>query len=210
MYPPDISYIIQLLLLSGISPWSIKLQCLRLLLLVYQSFQYMSNPSIPKTFHLLDSSSAQITPKHPPDRLRIVDSVFKYLKYYGPSSTDVVSITTSRPNHDKLLETCTSTCSTVKEGDAEKIGEIWMKMIEEARFGVEQEPILTYYYSTSILSHNSLQTTLASHLSIKLSNSGIPINTLYDIYIGVLKEDQEIVEAVKKDLKAVKQETQHA
>lgn len=190
LYPPDISYIIQLLCLSGISPWSIKLQCLLLLLLVYQSFQYMSNPSIPKnhkTFHLLDSSSAQITPNHPLDRLRIVDSVFKYLKYYGPSSTDVVSITTSRPNHDKLLETCTSTCSTVKEEDAEKIGEIWMKMIKQARFEVEQEPILTYYYSTSILSHNSLQTALASHLSIKLSNSGIPINTLYDIFIGVLK-----------------------
>ncbi|XP_048319075.1 serine acetyltransferase 1, chloroplastic [Ziziphus jujuba] len=147
----------------------------------------------------LDSSSrTQIKAGHFPDRLCIDDSVFKYLKYYRPSSTNLLFITTPIPNQQDLFENHTS----VKDGA--KKDEVWMKMREEARFDVEQEPILSHYYSTSILSHNSLESALASQLSIKLSNSGIPINTLYEIFIDIFKEDEYTVRAVREDLKAVK------
>nr|CAN73952.1 hypothetical protein VITISV_007126 [Vitis vinifera] len=56
-----------------------------------------------------------------------------------------------------------------------------------------------------ILSHKSLESALANHLSIKLSNSSLPSSTLYDLFMGVLVEDGEIMGAVKDDLRAVKE-----
>ncbi|KAH7546909.1 hypothetical protein FEM48_Zijuj01G0250700 [Ziziphus jujuba var. spinosa] len=61
----------------------------------------------------LDSSSrTQIKAGHFPDRLCIDDSVFKYLKYYRPSSTNLLFITTPIPNQQDLFENHTS----VKDG----------------------------------------------------------------------------------------------
>ncbi|KAI3755923.1 hypothetical protein L1987_55732 [Smallanthus sonchifolius] len=83
--------------------------------------------------------------------------------------------------------------------------DVWLKMKDEARSDVDQEPILSSYYFTSILSHSSLESALANHISMKLSNSSLPSATLYDLFMGVLTEDQETVKAVKDDLKAVKE-----
>jgi len=49
-----------------------------------------------------------------------------------------------------------------------------MKMQDEARLDVTVEPILSSYYDTSILSHKSLETTLANHLTVKLSTESLP------------------------------------
>ncbi|KAJ7963654.1 Serine acetyltransferase [Quillaja saponaria] len=78
-------------------------------------------------------------------------------------------------------------------------------MQDEARLDVEEEPILSNYYYNSILCHKSLESALANHLSIKLSNASLPIGTLFDIFVGILAEDQEIIGAVKHDLRAVKE-----
>ncbi|PON94053.1 Serine O-acetyltransferase [Trema orientale] len=83
--------------------------------------------------------------------------------------------------------------------------DLWLKMKGEARSDIEEEPILTNYYFSSILSQNSLESALANHLSVKLSNSTLPCNTLFDIFMGVLTEDQDIIMAVKDDLRAVKE-----
>ncbi|KAB1199143.1 Serine acetyltransferase 3, mitochondrial [Morella rubra] len=72
-------------------------------------------------------------------------------------------------------------------------------------FDVEQEPILSSYYYSSILSQRSLESALANHLSMKLSNPSLPSGILYDLFLGVLAGDQEIMGAVKDDLRAVKQ-----
>lgn len=78
-------------------------------------------------------------------------------------------------------------------------------MKDEAQSDVQQEPILSNYYFTSILSHDSLASALANHLSMKLSNSSLPSTTLYDLFVVILSEDQEIKRAILDDLKAVKE-----
>lgn len=83
--------------------------------------------------------------------------------------------------------------------------DLWVQMKDEARLDVEQEPILSNYYFSSILSHDSIETALANYLSMKLSNSTLPTANLYQLFLGVLKEDQEIMLAVKDDLRAVKE-----
>ncbi|KAE8704308.1 Serine acetyltransferase 3 [Hibiscus syriacus] len=87
----------------------------------------------------------------------------------------------------------------------EEAGAIWLTMKEEARLDVEQEPMLSNYYYASILSQNSLESALASHLSIKLCNSSLPSTTLFDSFMAVLVEDQGIIKDAEEDLKAVKE-----
>lgn len=82
---------------------------------------------------------------------------------------------------------------------------MWLRMKDEAKSSVEQEPILSSYYFGSILSRDSLPSALANHLSVKLSNSSLPSGILYDLFLGLLVEDQEIMGAVQDDLRAVKE-----
>lgn len=81
--------------------------------------------------------------------------------------------------------------------------EIWHRMREEALSDVSLEPILSDYYHDSVLSHSSLESALANHLSIKLSISSLASGTLYDVLFGVLASDQDIMAAVREDLTAV-------
>ncbi|XVF77101.1 hypothetical protein PTKIN_Ptkin14bG0013100 [Pterospermum kingtungense] len=97
------------------------------------------------------------------------------------------------------------TITKEEEEEEEEVVALWLKMKEEARLDVEQEPILSSYYYSSILSQNSLESALANHLSIKLSSSSLPSITLFDIFMGVVVEDRGIVKAVKEDLRAVKE-----
>ncbi|XP_024027189.1 serine acetyltransferase 1, chloroplastic [Morus notabilis] len=91
------------------------------------------------------------------------------------------------------------------DGDRESELDLWMIMKSEARSDIDEEPILSAYYFNSILSYNSLESALANHLSVKLSNHSLQTNTLFDIFIGVLSEDEEIMKSVTHDLKAVKE-----
>ncbi|KAL0328550.1 UNVERIFIED_CONTAM: Serine acetyltransferase 3, mitochondrial [Sesamum calycinum] len=50
-----------------------------------------------------------------------------------------------------------------------------------------------------------MESALANYLSLKLSNSSLPTGTLYDLFLGVLVEDKEIMLAVNDDLRAVKE-----
>lgn len=126
----------------------------------------------------LESSRAQTTASHQSERPRF-DSVFSnYFECYR-SSINVVNKDVSE--------------------EANENG-IWLKMREEACVDSEKEPLLSRYYSNSILSHNSLESALASQLSIKLGNSSISSNTLYEIFVSVFKEDLGIAEAVNDDL----------
>ncbi|KAK9734929.1 hypothetical protein RND81_04G172000 [Saponaria officinalis] len=83
--------------------------------------------------------------------------------------------------------------------------DLWLKMVEEAKADVEQEPILSDYYFDSILSHKCLESALANHLALKLSFSTLNSNTLYNLFKGVLVENKKIVENVRDDLRAVKE-----
>ncbi|CAA7027418.1 unnamed protein product [Microthlaspi erraticum] len=114
------------------------------------------------------------------------DSDFSYLNFCRPGFSDRIS----RGNHTK----------TQTDDD-----DVWLKMREEARSDVEQEPILSSYYYATITSHRSLGSALASILSVKLSNLTLPSDTLFELFISVLEESPEIVESVKQDLLAAKE-----
>ncbi|KAK9057216.1 hypothetical protein SSX86_024583 [Deinandra increscens subsp. villosa] len=83
--------------------------------------------------------------------------------------------------------------------------DLWLKLKHEARSDVDHEPILSTYYFNAILSHQVIESALAAHLSLKLGDSSLPSGTLYDLFMSVLTDDQEIVTAVKHDLTAVKE-----
>lgn len=126
------------------------------------------------------------------------------MKFYRPSFTNLLSCTPSSHNQEKQKQTRRIIVKEIEE-EEEKKDDIWMKMKEEASIDVQQEPILSSYYFSSILSHNSLESALANYLSTKLSNSIIPMSTLFDLFVGVFMEDEEIIGAVKDDLMAVKE-----
>lgn len=131
-----------------------------------------------------------------PNRSHIDENEYSYVEFCRPSFSDHVSCVPICPD--------TNIDEADQDGD-EYIVDLWVKMQEEARFDVEQEPILTNYYYNSIWSHGSLESALANHLSMKLSNSSLPRGTLFDLFVGVLVGDQEITGAVKDDLRAVKE-----
>lgn len=83
--------------------------------------------------------------------------------------------------------------------------DLWLRMKDEAKSDVEQEPILSKFYFSSILSCDSLSSALANHLSVKLGDSSLPSGILYDLFHGLLADDQEIMRAVQDDLRAAKE-----
>ncbi|XP_073155430.1 serine acetyltransferase 1, chloroplastic-like [Henckelia pumila] len=129
-----------------------------------------------------------------------------YVKYCRPNFPDLVSCVPIPGKTSNILRTSTHTVLKETNGDPdERIGNLWLRMKEEAKSDVEEEPILSNWYFCSILSHESMESALANHLSLKLSDSSLPSCTLYDLFLGVLSGDQEIVGAAQDDLKAVKQ-----
>ncbi|XP_052112327.1 serine acetyltransferase 1, chloroplastic-like [Arachis duranensis] len=102
----------------------------------------------------------------------------------------------------KTLQTTPTFVEEVQENEAV---DLWPKMKEEAKLDVNEEPILNSYYQSSILSHDSLESALANYLANRLNSASLPSNTLFDFFVGILKSDQEIMDSVKDDLKAVKE-----
>lgn len=125
--------------------------------------------------------------------------------YNRPSFSNRDSRIPINRNQRKTLHTRTIIDDYREEDEGKSCDDVWMKIQEEAKSDMEQEPILSNFYITSILSHESLESTLASHLSIKLSNSSLSSGTLYDLFMGVFVEDQEIMREIKDDLIAVKE-----
>jgi len=114
------------------------------------------------------------------------------------------SFTPSSPSCRQRVNTL-HTGSSVEQIQVHEVFEhdVWMKMQDEARFDATEEPILSSYYNSSILSHKSLETALANHLAVKLSSASLPSSALSDLFVRVLETDQAIMDAVKSDLRAV-------
>lgn len=106
----------------------------------------------------------------------------------------------------RLILLCKSNASNlVSCNSAQNHDSLWLKMHEEARSDIQQEPILSSYYQSLILSHGSLERALANHLALKLSTSNLSTDTLYDIFHSVIIEDCGIKLAIREDLRAVKE-----
>ncbi|XVF03631.1 hypothetical protein REPUB_Repub05bG0009600 [Reevesia pubescens] len=146
-----------------------------------------------------------------PNRSQPDENNYKFVDLCRPNFPNHVSTIPFNGNHTKTIhprkkfDFSFEVEEEEEEEEEEKVDAFWLKMKEEARLDVEQEPILSNYYYSSILSQKSLESALASHLSIKLITSSLPSSTLFDIFMGVIIEDQGIIKAVKEDLKAVKE-----
>ncbi|XP_009610686.1 serine acetyltransferase 1, chloroplastic [Nicotiana tabacum] len=131
---------------------------------------------------------------------KIDDHIYNnYTKYCTPNFPNHVSQTPISEKQPKTNKNHTILDNFAKDDD------LWLKMQKEARLDIEQEPLLSNYYKNSILAHDSIESALANHLSMKLSNLSISSETLYDLFMGVLTEDQELIFDVNADLIAVKE-----
>ncbi|KAL5769328.1 hypothetical protein ACOSQ2_016111 [Xanthoceras sorbifolium] len=83
--------------------------------------------------------------------------------------------------------------------------DLWLKIREEAQSDVKQEPILLNYYCFSVLSHSSIESALANHLAMKLSNPSLSSDTLSQLFLSIFNEDHGIRRAIRDDLKAIRQ-----
>ncbi|KAI9115771.1 hypothetical protein K1719_013440 [Acacia pycnantha] len=164
-----------------------------------------------------DASMAGITKTHrpslkKPSGLQFNDKSNNSLKFYRLSYSDRVSTMPScrtqlktQNTHHKILEKVDQNDrkNEVEEHEQEQEDGVWLKLRHEAHLYVLEEPILSTYYYSSILSHESLENALANHLALKLSNSCLPSGTLNEIFLGLFREHEEIMVSVKNDLRAV-------
>ncbi|CAI9087137.1 OLC1v1021131C1 [Oldenlandia corymbosa var. corymbosa] len=84
---------------------------------------------------------------------------------------------------------------------------IWLKIHQEASLGEKQEPILSTFFRSTILSFDSLESALANLLAVKLCNPYLSRETLYGEFLLALQETDEILqgnirEAIRADLRA--------
>ncbi|XP_062078810.1 serine acetyltransferase 1, chloroplastic-like [Humulus lupulus] len=179
---------------------------LRIFTLAKHNHNHNPNPNPMATcIDMSPTGSAQPNPRSR-DHSKDNNSQLKFVTFCRRSfSSDTVSCAaTVCPTRTVTTTSETRRVVDYADPDEDKV-DLWLKMQGEARMDIEQEPILTSFYLSSILSQNSLESALASHLSVKLSNLSLPSNTLFDIFMGVLTEDQDIIKAVQDDLRAVKE-----
>ncbi|MED6211849.1 Diamine acetyltransferase 1 [Stylosanthes scabra] len=172
----------------------------------------------------VDSSTSPFSRK--PNGSQTDDRSYNYLKFCRPTFSDRVSIPKNHRetnNHTKALRTTTLIDDSESEvddrvhhvhvhddeNDDDDVDgdddDLWVKMKEEAKSDVEQEPILSNYYFSSILCHKSLESAISNHLSHKLSSLSLNSTTLFELFMGILESDEEIMASMKEDLRAVKQ-----
>lgn len=173
--------------------------------LVFISPQFSLNQNLSNPMAAcIDTSRTKTKPlSRDPNRPKPEENQYNFMHFCRVSLSDQVS-------HMPICQNRTKTTQTRRlvddlDHDEEKADALWLKMQDEARSEIDQEPILSSYYYTSILSHACLESALANHLSVKLSNSSLSCGTLVDIFMGVFVEDEEVIRAVKDDLRAVKE-----
>ncbi|PSS24764.1 Serine acetyltransferase [Actinidia chinensis var. chinensis] len=125
-----------------------------------------------------------------PNRCQIKNSLCSLIHIMKPNSSNLVS-----------YKTIDSSKLVLNDGDEDYA---WLKIREEAKSNAKQEPILSKYYCSLILSHHSLESALANHLAEKLSNSSLASDVLFEVFFSVLDQDREIKTAIRDDLKGVK------
>ncbi|XP_021907690.1 serine acetyltransferase 5-like [Carica papaya] len=81
---------------------------------------------------------------------------------------------------------------------------VWSQIKAEARRDAESEPALASYLYSTILSHSSLERSLAFHLGNKLCSSTLLSTLLYDLFLNSFSSDPEIRAATVADLRAAR------
>ncbi|WOG94267.1 hypothetical protein DCAR_0313560 [Daucus carota subsp. sativus] len=89
------------------------------------------------------------------------------------------------------------------DSDAEQAG-LWAQIKAEARRDADAEPALASYLYSTILSHSSLERSLAFHLGNKLCSSTLLSTLLYDLFLDTFSNDAELRAATVADLRAAR------
>ncbi|KAM3286949.1 serine acetyltransferase 1, chloroplastic [Capsicum chacoense] len=149
------------------------------------------NNNKPVNFTIKSCINSSRTKNPNPNKPQIDDHVYNYAKYCTPKFEKDLNIT----KNGGVFE------------DIEKRGvfDLWLEMQKEAIFDIEQEPLLENYYKDSILIQDCIESALSYHLSMKLGNSSLTSEGLYEVFMGVFIEDQDLVFDVVDDLRAVKE-----
>ncbi|KAK4439457.1 Serine acetyltransferase 1, chloroplastic [Sesamum alatum] len=138
-----------------------------------------------------DSSPCQIT-----------NSICRLIRLCRPGATDLDSCNPIY-QYASCINRFEDSCKVGPQEFSED--HIWLKLRQEAEFDITQEPILSKWYHSAVLSHSSLESALANQLSIKLSNAELSRDALHAVFLKALVEDSEIQRAVRDDLKAVRE-----
>ncbi|KAK9155319.1 hypothetical protein Sjap_002799 [Stephania japonica] len=89
--------------------------------------------------------------------------------------------------------------------DNEEYIKVWSCIQEEAQLDSRQEPILSSYYHSSILSHQSLHSALSTLIASKLTTTTLPTAPLQELFYATLVSDARIMGSVVADITTVKQ-----
>lgn len=81
---------------------------------------------------------------------------------------------------------------------------LWAQIKAEARRDAEAEPALASYLYSTILSHSSLERSLAFHLGNKLSSPTLLSTLLYDLFLNTFSSDASLCAAAVADLRAAR------
>ena len=82
---------------------------------------------------------------------------------------------------------------------------IWESIRDEVAQEAQREPILTSFLHATILEHQSLEDALSFHLAGKLATSNLPAMLIREVIDQALAEASEIREAVRADVRAVRE-----
>lgn len=82
---------------------------------------------------------------------------------------------------------------------------VWEQLRQEALEQSEEEPYLASYFYATVLVHSSLERSLAFHLANKLANPTLLSTQLFTLFWETFSEDSDIQEALRSDIKALKE-----
>jgi serine O-acetyltransferase len=82
---------------------------------------------------------------------------------------------------------------------------VWQGIRHAAEQAISAEPILSSFLHSTVLGHDSFDSSLAFHLASKLETRAASAKSLYKIIIEALTADTTIGQAVRQDLLAVQQ-----
>jgi len=87
----------------------------------------------------------------------------------------------------------------------DKLSMSWLRIRDEAKLLVEQEPMLASFFHSTILNHDSLKCSLSFQLANKLDSATMPAILLREVIEEALKAEPTILHAVAADLCAVQE-----
>ncbi|XP_024532874.1 serine acetyltransferase 5 isoform X1 [Selaginella moellendorffii] len=96
-------------------------------------------------------------------------------------------------------------CAGVQDDLAKKDMDIWQLLRIEAMEQSQAEPYLASFLYATVLSHPSLERSLAFHLANKLANMTLLSTQLFSLFSETFSADTSIQEAMREDMKAFRE-----